>query len=85
MVDNHLNVSEHFAAAAKKVNGTLGCINKGITKKMIKRRTSLSYDERLREVVDSPTLDTFRIQLDSVLGHLVQTVLLTRKFGSDDP
>ncbi|KFV42421.1 hypothetical protein N341_12812, partial [Tyto alba] len=24
-----------------------------------------------REMVDSPTLDTFKIQLDRVLGHLV--------------
>jgi len=24
-----------------------------------------------REVVDSPTVDTFKIQLDRVLGHLV--------------
>ncbi|KFW08063.1 hypothetical protein N327_10366, partial [Fulmarus glacialis] len=34
--------------------------------------TTISHWNNLpREVVDSPTLDTFKIQLDSVLGHLV--------------
>jgi len=35
--------------------------------------------------VDSSALDTFQIQLDRVLGHLVLAVLLPRKVGPDDP
>ena len=31
------------------------------------------------------TLDTFKIQLDRVLGHLAQNILLPRKVGSHDP
>ncbi|KAM9649111.1 uncharacterized protein ACIBXB_011590 [Morphnus guianensis] len=34
-------------------------------------RTISHWNNLPREVVDSPTLDTFKIQLDRVLGHLV--------------
>ncbi|GAB0179369.1 hypothetical protein GRJ2_000402200 [Grus japonensis] len=34
-------------------------------------RTISHWNNLAREVVDSPTLDTFKIQLDRVLGHLV--------------
>lgn len=34
-----------------------------------------------RKVMDSPTLDIFNIQLYSVLGHLVLTMLFSRNFG----
>jgi len=36
------------------------------------------------EFVDSPTLDTFKIHLDRVLGHFFYTVLLPKKVGPDD-
>jgi len=35
------------------------------------KRTTSHWNNLLREVVDSPTSDTFKIQLDRVLGHLV--------------
>lgn len=50
LVDNKLRVSEQCAAAAKKVNRTLGCINKGTTIKITKGLRILPYDERLREL-----------------------------------
>jgi len=34
-------------------------------------RTIGHWDNLPREVVDSPTLDTFKIQLDRVLNHLI--------------
>ena len=34
-------------------------------------RTVSHWNDFCREVVDSQTLDTFKIQLDRVLGHLV--------------
>ena len=34
-------------------------------------RTISHWNNLPREVVDSPTLDTFKIQLDRVLGHLI--------------
>ncbi|PKU40764.1 hypothetical protein llap_8936 [Limosa lapponica baueri] len=48
-------------------------------------RTISYWNNLLREVVDSPTLDTFEIELDRMLGHLVWTMLLPRKVGPDDP
>lgn len=39
----------------------------------------------LREVMDSPTLDTYKIWLDRVLGHLAYTMFLPRKAGPADP
>lgn len=36
-----------------------------------------------KKFVDSPTLDTLKVELDRVLGHLY-TGLLPGKFGSDD-
>ncbi|KAK4823664.1 hypothetical protein QYF61_005016 [Mycteria americana] len=42
-------------------------------------RTISHWNNLPREVVDSPTLEAFRIRLDRVLGHLVFTVLLPRK------
>ncbi|KFQ11610.1 hypothetical protein N330_14017, partial [Leptosomus discolor] len=39
--------------------------------KFLTKRTISHWNNLPREVVDSPTLDTFKIQLDRVLGHLV--------------
>ena len=39
--------------------------------KFFTMRTISHWNNLPREVVDSPTLDTFKIQLDRVLGHLV--------------
>lgn len=38
-----------------------------------------------REAVNSPVLETFKIQLDRMLGHFVYTLFLSRKVGPDDP
>ena len=38
--------------------------------KFFTTRTISRWNNLLREVVDSPTLDTFKIRLDRVLGHL---------------
>lgn len=47
---------------------------------------TISYWNNLpREVVDSPTLNTFKIQLGRVLGHLIWIMLLPRNIGPDDP
>ncbi|KFV13559.1 hypothetical protein N340_07693, partial [Tauraco erythrolophus] len=39
--------------------------------KFFTMRTISYWNNLPREVVDSPTLDTFKIHLDRVLGHLV--------------
>ncbi|KFQ15499.1 hypothetical protein N330_04857, partial [Leptosomus discolor] len=39
--------------------------------KFFTRRTISHWNYLPREVVDSPVLDTFKIQLDRVLGHLI--------------
>ncbi|KFV50588.1 hypothetical protein N341_12438, partial [Tyto alba] len=39
--------------------------------KFFTMRTISHWNNFPREVVDSPTLDTLKIQLDRVLGHLV--------------
>lgn len=50
-----------------------------------KSLSELSHWNNLsREVVDSLMLDTLMIQLNMVLGHLVSSVLLSRKGGPDD-
>ncbi|PKU48493.1 hypothetical protein llap_1234 [Limosa lapponica baueri] len=53
--------------------------------KFFTMRTTSHWNNLPREVVDSLSLDTFKIQLDRVLAHLVYTVLLPRKVGADDP
>jgi len=59
------------------LTGTRG---KFFTMRIISRWNNLP-----REVVDSTTLDTSKIQLDKVLGHLVWSMLLPGKVGLDDP
>jgi len=39
--------------------------------KFFTMETSSPWNNLPREVVDSPTLDTFKIQLDTVPGHFV--------------
>ncbi|KFV53743.1 hypothetical protein N341_10263, partial [Tyto alba] len=39
--------------------------------KFFTMRTTSHWNTVRREVVDSPTLDTFKILLERVLGHLV--------------
>ena len=39
--------------------------------KFFTKRTITHWNNLPKEVMDSPTLDTFRIRLDRVLGHLV--------------
>lgn len=47
---------------------------------------TISYWNNLpRDVVDSPVLDTVKVHLDTVLGHLVYTMFLQRNVGADDP
>ncbi|KAK4810858.1 hypothetical protein QYF61_008830 [Mycteria americana] len=47
--------------------------------KFFTMRTISRWNNLPREVVDSPILDPFKIQLDRVLGNVVNTVLLPRK------
>lgn len=35
--------------------------------------------------MDSPTLDNFKIELDTVPGHLVWTMIFPREIRPDDP
>lgn len=49
-------------------------------------RTLSHWNNLAREVVDFPTLDTFKIWKDRALGHRVcRTVLLPRKISPDNP
>ncbi|KAK4830472.1 hypothetical protein QYF61_011196 [Mycteria americana] len=47
--------------------------------KFFTMRTISHWNNLPRQAVDSPTVGTFRIRLDGVLGHLVKTMLLPRK------
>lgn len=48
-------------------------------------RTVRDLNNLLREAVDSPTLDSFKAQLDRVLGDFMQTRLPPRNTRLDDP
>ncbi|KAM6317644.1 LOW QUALITY PROTEIN: cilia- and flagella-associated protein 52 [Podargus strigoides] len=56
-----------------------GRLQLGTRGKLLTMRTISHWDNLPGEVVDTPTWDTFKIQLDRVLGCLAQTVLLPRK------
>lgn len=47
--------------------------------------TITHWNNLSREVMDSPTLDIFKIQLGRALARLARTMILTRKFDPDDP
>lgn len=48
-------------------------------------RTNSYWNNLLREVANSPTLDTDKIQLDRMMGHLVYAVFFPIKTEPDDP
>lgn len=48
-------------------------------------RTISHWNNLPRDAMESPALDTLKIWLDRVLGHLNWTVLFPRKVGADDP
>ncbi|GAB0187282.1 hypothetical protein GRJ2_001193500 [Grus japonensis] len=63
----------------------LGRFQLDTRRKFFTMRIISHWNNLPREATDSPAVDTLKIWLDRVLGHLVWTVLLPRKVGPDDP